>query len=60
MTKLLQREFEEASKLPEGKQDALGHILLEELASERRFQELREGVVQGIPAREVLAELLRR
>ena len=25
--------------------------------AERRFQELRDGVVQGIPAREVLAEL---
>jgi len=25
--------------------------------AERRFQELREGVVQGIPAREVFAEL---
>jgi hypothetical protein len=36
MTKLLQRAFEEASKLPESEQDALGRILLEELASERR------------------------
>lgn len=43
MTKLLQRAFEEASKLPEGEQDALGRILLEELASERRWEELFAG-----------------
>lgn len=40
MTKLLQRAFEEAAKLPEGEQDALGRILLEELASERRWEDL--------------------
>ncbi len=43
MTNLLQRAFEEASKLPEGEQDALGRILLEELASERRWEELFAG-----------------
>jgi hypothetical protein len=43
MTKLLQRAFEEASKLPEGEQDALGRILLEELASERRWEKLFAG-----------------
>lgn len=43
MTKLLQRAFEEASKLPEGEQDALGRILLEELASERHWDELFAG-----------------
>ena len=43
MTKLLQRAFKEASKLPEGEQDALGRILLEELASERRWDELFAG-----------------
>jgi hypothetical protein len=43
MTKLLQKAFDEASKLPEGEQDALGRILLEELASERRWQELFAG-----------------
>lgn len=43
MTKLLQRAFEEASKLPEGEQDALGRILLEELASEQRWEELFAG-----------------
>jgi hypothetical protein len=40
MTKLLQKAFDEASKLPEGEQDALGRILLEELASEQRWDEL--------------------
>ena len=39
MTKLLQKAFDEASKLPEGEQDTLGRILLEELASERRWDE---------------------
>ena len=39
MTKLLQKAFEEAAKLPEGEQDALGRILLEELASERRWED---------------------
>jgi hypothetical protein len=43
MTKLLQRAFDEASKLPENEQDALGRILLEELASERRWEELFAG-----------------
>ena len=40
MTKLLQKAFDEASKLPEGEQEALGRILLEELASEGRWEEL--------------------
>jgi hypothetical protein len=40
MTKLLQRAFDEASKLPEVEQDALGRILLDELAAERRWEEL--------------------
>ncbi len=40
MTNLLQKAFDEASKLPEAEQDALGRALLEELASERRWQEL--------------------
>jgi len=43
MTKLLQRAFDEVSKLPEGEQDALGRILLEELASERRWEDLFAG-----------------
>jgi len=43
MTNLLQRAFDEASKLPEDEQDALGRILLEELASERRWEGLFAG-----------------
>lgn len=39
MTKRLQKAFEEASKLPENEQDALGRILLDELASEQRREE---------------------
>lgn len=35
VTRLLQRAFEEASKLIESEQDALGGFLLNELASER-------------------------
>ena len=40
MTKLLQKAFDEASKLPEAEQDTLGRVLLDELASERRWEEL--------------------
>ena len=43
MTKLLQKAFDEASKLPEVEQDALGRVLLEELASERRWEKLFAG-----------------
>ena len=51
MTKLLQKAFDEASKLPEVEQDALGRMLLEELASERRWEELFAG------SHDLLAEL---
>jgi len=40
MTKLFQEAFDQASKLPETEQDALGRILLEELASDRRWENL--------------------
>jgi len=43
MTKLLQEAFDQASKLPETEQDALGRILLEELASDRRWENLFAG-----------------
>jgi hypothetical protein len=43
MTKLLQKAFDEASKLSEAEQDTLGRVLLEELASERRWDELFSG-----------------
>ncbi len=51
MTKLLQKAFDEASKLPEGEQDALGRILLEKLVTERRWEELFAG------SHDLLAEL---
>ena len=40
MTKRLEKAFAEAAKLPEVEQDALARWLLEELASERRWEEL--------------------
>ena len=40
MTKRLEKAFAEASKLPEVEQDALAKWLLEELAAERRWEEL--------------------
>jgi hypothetical protein len=60
MTKLLQKAFDEASKLPEVEQDALGRMLLEELASERRWEELFAGSHDLLAelADEALAELL--
>lgn len=39
MTRLLEKAFEEASKLPEREQDALAELLLSELASEKRWEE---------------------
>ncbi len=40
MTKLLDKAFEEAAKLPQDAQDSLATFLLEELASERQWDEL--------------------
>ena len=39
MTKLLEEAFAEASKLPEQDEDALAAVILEELASERRWDQ---------------------
>jgi hypothetical protein len=39
MTELLQKAFTEVSKLPEPEQDTFAHWILEELASERRWDE---------------------
>ena len=39
MTKLLEEAFAEASKLPEQEQDVLAAVILEELASERRWDQ---------------------
>lgn len=38
MTELLQRAFAEASRLPEEEQDSFAEWLLDELASEQRWQ----------------------
>ena len=51
MTKLLQKAFDEASKLPEAEQDARGRVLLDEIASDRRWEELFAG------SHDLLAEL---
>ncbi|MDH3444132.1 MAG: hypothetical protein OEN50_09445 [Deltaproteobacteria bacterium] len=51
MTKILREAFDEASKLPAVEQDALGRLLLEELASERRWEDLFAG------SHDLLAEL---
>ena len=39
MTKLLEEAFAEASKLPDQEQDALAAVILEELVSERRWDQ---------------------
>ena len=39
MTKLLEEAFAKASKLPDQEQDALAAVILEELASERRWDQ---------------------
>ena len=39
MTKLLEEAFAEAAKLSEQEQDALAAVMLEELASERRWDQ---------------------
>ena len=39
MTRVLEKAFEEASKLPESEQDTLGDWLLLELQSERKWDE---------------------
>jgi hypothetical protein len=39
MTKLLEKAFAEAAKLPEREQEALGALMLEEIESERRWNE---------------------
>lgn len=40
MTKLLEKAFSEASKLPEQEQNAIAEIMLAELASEQRWNDL--------------------
>lgn len=40
MTKLLEKAFEEAAKLPPTEQNALGRWLMEEILAERRWETL--------------------
>ena len=58
MTKSLKKAFEAASKLPEAEQDALAAAILEELATERDWDELVERSTDTLAklAKEALAE----
>ena len=58
MTKLLEKAFQEAAKLSEEEQDVLARAVLDELASERRWDELFEGSPDLLEdlAREALEE----
>ena len=40
MNQLLREAFEKAAKLPEGEQDRIAMLLLEEMESDRRWDEL--------------------
>ena len=61
MTKLLEKAFNEASKLPEEDQDALAETLLHDLASEERWAEALAGSQDklAVLADEALAEFNR-
>lgn len=51
MTKLLEQALSHISKLPDAEQDAVASILMEELASERRWAELfarSQGTLAGL------------
>jgi len=58
MTKALKKAFEAVSKLPEAEQDALAAAILEELESERRWDELFQRSADTLAklAKEALAE----
>lgn len=58
MTKLLEKAFKEAAKLPDEDRDALAQAVLAELASERRWDELFAGSTDMLSelAEEALAE----
>lgn len=53
MTKLLEKAFEAASKLPPEEQDALAASILAEVEAERRWDQLFEG---SLPSLERLAD----
>ena len=58
MTRLREKAFEQASKLPEEDQDALAEMLLSDLASEERWTEAFAQSQDKLPmlAQEALAE----
>jgi hypothetical protein len=58
MTKLLQRAFDEAQRLPEAEQDSLGQWLLHELEAEKEWEALLTGSADALGglADEALAE----
>ena len=58
MTKALKRAFEAASRLPEAEQDALAAAILDELESEKRWDELFERSADRLAklAKDALAE----
>ena len=58
MTKLLEKAFDEAAKLSDDEQNALAQVVLAELASERRWDELFAGSTDVLSelAEEALAE----
>jgi hypothetical protein len=58
MTRSLKKAFEAASKLPEAEQNALAAAILEELESERRWDELFQHSADTLAklAKEALAE----
>ena len=58
MTKLLENAIEQIAKLPESEQDAVAAVLLEELASERRWAHALAGSQEKLArlAQEALAE----
>ncbi|GBF82467.1 hypothetical protein [Aphanothece sacrum] len=58
MTQLLKKAFSEASKLPENAQDAIAEIILAEIASQERWNDLfakSQNVLADL-AQEALAE----
>jgi len=58
MTKLLEKAFAEASKLPEVEQDTLAELLLAEIASDRQWDETfaKSGDLLSRLAEEALAD----
>lgn len=59
MSKLLEKAFAEVSKLPQQEQDAVATWILEELASERRWEETLANSADALAqlADEALAEV---